>query len=663
MSEITFDLTAAQKAEALRRCRLLGSLADVLEPNAQQVYNWSRVTGIPNTILQTWCSAYQSDGLKGLEPAHWQELSKKDEQLALERYDAIIPFADLETIESYSKITATIATKSNVSETTAWRWLKRYRIGGLWGLTSSYNPLSPKKQEQPPPRDLGSLEEEELTRVYERYEKLGHLVNLVDASKKRTRWKMITDRAAEVDETPETLWRWLKSYIQFGMPGLANKPCVSKKCQLDERMQKIILALHYKYPLVPVTKIHNMAMAIAIQIGEEIPGESQVRKLIEDLPEPLRMLATGNEKQFRDSYQITYKIQFDGIVYQIDHTLIDLLVLDKRQARHRNKSGETRLWLTIVIEARSRCILAFRLAYDAPNSYTVAAVIRDSILNYPGGIPDEIWVDNGKDLVSNHVIAIAKDLGFHLHVCTPGQPQHRGIGERFFGTLNTRLWSILPGYTSSNVQERPPNIKAVLTPDEIVTELTEHINKYNNETHSQLQTSPNEYWKHNCFAPPFEDKRQLDILLMKRFTRKVTKKGISFNNKFFWHIDLGPYVGQEVLIRVDDEYTTQDEIEVFHNGQWICSAFSANSTKGKNVSPAEIKKAKKRQRKVFRDQVREAKQMLAEIDATPSTRPQKAKSAKKTKNSSIEKSIPTPFTGSSIEVLSQLHNLLPEIDE
>jgi len=44
-------------------------------------------------------------------------------------------------------------------------------------------------------------------------------------------------------------------------------------------------------------------------------------------------------------------------------------------------------------------------------------------------------------------------LGFACHL--RDRPSEGGIVERPFGTLNTDLFSTLPGYTGSNVQERP----------------------------------------------------------------------------------------------------------------------------------------------------------------------------------------------------------------
>jgi putative transposase len=132
----------------------------------------------------------------------------------------------------------------------------------------------------------------------------------------------------------------------------------------------------------------------------------------------------------------------------MDHTQIDLLVKDLRDEPYRTESGETRPYLIIILESRSRRILAWVLSYDRPNKYDIAAAIAMALRN--GGIPDEIWTDQGKEMMAGHVEKLADGLGFKLVHLEKHQPQQKGRVERFFGTLNTRLWATLEGYVASN---------------------------------------------------------------------------------------------------------------------------------------------------------------------------------------------------------------------
>lgn len=68
-------------------------------------------------------------------------------------------------------------------------------------------------------------------------------------------------------------------------------------------------------------------------------------------------------------------------------------------------------------------------------------------------------------MIARHVSLLAADQGIILHPCFT--PEQKGRVERFFGTLNTRLWATLGGYVASNIQERNPKAKAALTLPEL----------------------------------------------------------------------------------------------------------------------------------------------------------------------------------------------------
>src|SRR5260370_18130576 len=139
----------------------------------------------------------------------------------------------------------------------------------------------------------------------------------------------------------------------------------------------------------------------------------------------------------------------------MDFTRVDVVVRECRRRRFRKRSEEIRPFLISCIECSFRLVLSWLFTYDTPNSNNIAAVIRDALIvtdEKPyGGIPHAIWVDQGKQLISHHIQRIAKDQEFELNNGKPnhpedrGDPQERGIEERFFGTLKTDLWCTLPG--------------------------------------------------------------------------------------------------------------------------------------------------------------------------------------------------------------------------
>jgi putative transposase len=85
-------------------------------------------------------------------------------------------------------------------------------------------------------------------------------------------------------------------------------------------------------------------------------------------------------------------------------------------------------------------------------------------------------------------------LGFACHLrdsygALRYRPSEGGIVERPFGTLNTDLFSTLPGYTGSNVQERPEEAEkeACLTLRELERLLVRYlVDKYNQSIDARL---------------------------------------------------------------------------------------------------------------------------------------------------------------------------------
>jgi putative transposase len=261
--------------------------------------------------------------------------------------------------------------------------------------------------------------------------------------------------------------------------------------------------------------------------------------------------------------------------------------------------------------------MAAIFGYDRPDRFTVAAAIRDSLLVSDakpyGGIPNEIWIDNGKELLSYHVEQLTRELGITLQPCAPHQPQLKGIVERFFETLNTRLWSRLPGYVASNTVERNPKAKAELTLSELVEEFWSFVAKYSQEVHSETGQTPLDYWKEHCFAEPV-DPRRLDILLKEPTNRRVTKEGLKYEGRVYWHIALAGLVGRSILVRAEPSYSAPDEIEVFHDGQWICTAFAIDSEMGRSVTRSQVVTAQREQREQARHIINQARDALADAD-------------------------------------------------
>lgn len=274
-------------------------------------------------------------------------------------------------------------------------------------------------------------------------------------------------------------------------------------------------------------------------------------------------------------------IEWSNQVWECDHTRADVLIVAQ--------SGEIlgRPWLTIVVDAYSRCIMGVHLGFDPPSAQVVGLALRHAILpkQYGAayeleqswgtyGLPQYLYTDGGKDFRSQHLEQVATELGIVL--CLRRQPSDGGIVERPFGTFNREFFSSLPGYTSSNVTERSPaaESEACLTLLQLEQLLVRYVvDHYNQALDARMgDQSRSGRWEAGRIAQlRLLGDRELDICLMRRDRRIVYRSGyIQFANLTYLGEHLAAYAGESVIIRYNPRdittilvYQLQDSKEVF----------------------------------------------------------------------------------------------------
>ena len=194
------------------------------------------------------------------------------------------------------------------------------------------------------------------------------------------------------------------------------------------------------------------------------------------------------------------KVDYPLSVVQIDHTLVDIILVDPI-----DRLPIGRPYLTIAIDVYSRCIAGFILSLEAPSATSVGLCLTHiamdkepwlAINNIDAswsihGKPNIIYVDNGSDFHSAALTRGCLQHGIQIEYRPLGKAHYGGIIERVIGTL-MKLIHTLPGTTFSNVTERgtyPSDGKACLTLQELERWLTISITKY---YHMRLHKGTNE---------------------------------------------------------------------------------------------------------------------------------------------------------------------------
>lgn len=123
----------------------------------------------------------------------------------------------------------------------------------------------------------------------------------------------------------------------------------------------------------------------------------------------------------------------------IDHNMLDLQFVDESTGRSMNKA-----WLTVLIDAFTRTILAWVVLFDPPSYRSCMLVIRDCVRRH-GRFPSTVVADQGSDFKSKYFDMLLAFLGTHKRMRPASQPRYGGIIERFFGLNNTDFVHALRG--------------------------------------------------------------------------------------------------------------------------------------------------------------------------------------------------------------------------
>ncbi|MEH2355716.1 hypothetical protein [Nostoc sp.] len=228
-----------------------------------------------------------------------------------------------------------------------------------------------------------------------------------------------------------------------------------------------------KHPMSPTqvfSEVERQAMVVLGLKQGDYPHKATVYRILNPLIEEerrkkkVRNPGSGSWLGVETRDGKLLKANFSNQIIQCDHTRVDLRIVDILLSLL-----PERPWLTTVVDTYSSCVLGYHLWVKQPGSAEVAVALRHAILpkQYPSnyqlsktwdvyGTPLQyFFTDGGKDFRSKHLKAIGKKLGFQCEL--RDRPPQGGIVERLFKTINTQVLEGLPGYTGSNVQERPEN--------------------------------------------------------------------------------------------------------------------------------------------------------------------------------------------------------------
>jgi putative transposase len=329
------------------------------------------------------------------------------------------------------------------------------------------------------------------------------------------------------------------------------------------------------------------------QQGLAVPNWRTIRRRIEALD--LKILLQKREGSKKAWEQIGHvsvsslKPENPMEILQIDHTRVDVIVVDQEQ---RLPIG--RPWLTLAIDVTTRMVAGFHVSLWAPSTLSLCLALSHAVLHkdswladrelhnleWPAaGLPQIIHVDNAKEFHSDVLVRGCQEYGIQLDHRPIGRPHFGGHIERLIGTMMGAV-HLLPGTTFSNVDQKgayDSEKRALLTLPELERWLALQIaGVYHLSVHSALRMTPLEAWKTavgKTSSPLRYPADGTDFLLdfLPAVPRQIRRDGIHLNNIRYWDNVLSPWAGrlkQPLLVKYDPRNLSRIYVRDPHGRHW-----------------------------------------------------------------------------------------------
>jgi transposase InsO family protein len=233
-----------------------------------------------------------------------------------------------------------------------------------------------------------------------------------------------------------------------------------------------------------------------------------------------------------------------------DHLLLKIYL--------RSESGEiVQLWLTVLIDAWSRCVIGFALLPDGPSTKSIQTALQHAIwpknqeklldldINLVWncyGIPNTLSLDNAWAHHSSSLRNLAggishqnKYASIKLDFRPPYMARYGAIIERLFGNFAGRVREFLPGAIHRKTPDgiRHAKQNASMYVSDMHRVITKLIVMYHHDIHSELDgLTPYQRWMNGIdefglpSVPPRTIETELLFWIEYHETRTITDKGI-----------------------------------------------------------------------------------------------------------------------------------------
>ena len=285
-----------------------------------------------------------------------------------------------------------------------------------------------------------------------------------------------------------------------------------------------------------------------------------------------------------------------------DHYRLDLLHVDDEF-----REVLPRLWLTVLIDAYSRALLGFFLAYEPPCIESIQGALHHAIwpktnlgevgvtLPWVGyGIPQRLSLDNAWAHQSASLEDLTRALAdagrytqMELLLRPPYQARYGALVERLFGNLAAQLRELLPGaiLRPDERQWHHASQGACLLYRDVVCLLTQLLVSYLHTPHRELAgRTPHEQWLNGLermvpVVPPLTPHLERCFWRLYPDTRVATREGLALFSFHYWDDALQGLrnpdrQGQPRRFHLRYDPNDISRVAVFEAGYWLGDAFA-----------------------------------------------------------------------------------------
>lgn len=375
------------------------------------------------------------------------------------------------------------------------------------------------------------------------------------------------------------------------LPVLCPRHCGrSDKSELNEEAWAFIKGDYLRLERPTFESCYRRLEAAAVEHGWTIPSERTLKRRVDDLPEALRVLARDGERALKALYPAQERDRsiFHALeAVNADGHRWDVFV--------RWPDGEVgRPVMTAIQDLYSGMMLAWRIG-RSENRDAFRLCVGDVVETY--GIPDHIWLDNGRNFASKWMTGgienrfrfkirdeeptgILVTLGVEVHWTTPYSGQSKPIERAFkdFCDAIAKHPALAGAYTGNSPMAKPENYgNAAIPIDDFIKVVEQGIIEHNERPGRRTQTANGRSFA-ETFRASYADSiirtaqpEQKRLWLLAAESVKAGRRdgAIKFMENRYWCADLHEHRGQSLIARFDPDFL-HDGLHVYRlDGSYI----------------------------------------------------------------------------------------------